>query len=747
MKKKNAFTLIELLAVIVILAIIALIAVPQVMKILYQARLKSAEDATYGMIKSTENFLSSQVLTDDLDDNDFEFICESDGVCHDEKNDNYVLDYKGQKIVGGTINVVNRQEIQVVDLIAFGFKCNKDFDEEIVHCTPLNGSEKPQGQTEVLLKEGISCGTMTEENYDTTESCYIENMNDFNGFRSLINEKNKDFSNKKVFLLTDLSFSGLDYTKIGKTVNFKGNFFGNNKTLSNITISGASDNTGIFQTNEGTIEYLQLSNITITGSNTLGALVGTNSGTIKGITARNTNITGNINVGGLVGYNSSYLNTVIVDSTVQGNGNIGGVVGGQSYNNIGSVLVTNANVTCNDAMECSAISGGSSPFATGIVEKANITGTNERIGCQRWGVDATNTYYGYCLSEVKINNVQQTTYEKDNNSLSAYDKFLDTYINGDNDSDNYYFDYDKNGNIIIKNKLIDQLTFDLQGEGSINSPYLITSADDWKKATLQSNETGAYFKITKDIDFKNQKFYTMNTMAGYLDGDGHTLSNIKIHGIVDSIGMIKQNSGVIENLKLNNVTITGNASYAGSLVGQNTASTIKGITATNINVTGNSGVGGIVGYNNGGSVTTILIDSRVSGYDKVGGVQGADNQSFPPRDILVTNAEINCHDAMECSAISASWGGGKHGVVESGNIIGTSDRIGCHKWGVDATDTYYGYCLSEVKINGVYQTTYAKGNDPLTNYNPFIDTYIDGDSGDGYFFGYDSSNNIIIKKA
>ena len=51
---KKGFTLIELLAVIVILAIIALIAVPQVIKILNKARLSSAEDSAYGIVKSAE---------------------------------------------------------------------------------------------------------------------------------------------------------------------------------------------------------------------------------------------------------------------------------------------------------------------------------------------------------------------------------------------------------------------------------------------------------------------------------------------------------------------------------------------------------------------------------------------------------------------------------------------------------------------------------------------------------------------
>ena len=77
MKKNKGFTLIELLAVIVILAIIALIAVPQVIKILNKARLSSAEDSTYGIVKSVDNYVASFLLQNDgsFPNIDLEFSC------------------------------------------------------------------------------------------------------------------------------------------------------------------------------------------------------------------------------------------------------------------------------------------------------------------------------------------------------------------------------------------------------------------------------------------------------------------------------------------------------------------------------------------------------------------------------------------------------------------------------------------------------------------------------------------------
>ena len=54
MKKKNAFTLIELLAIIVVLAIIALIATPIVMNTINSAKKGAAEISIQNYIKAVE---------------------------------------------------------------------------------------------------------------------------------------------------------------------------------------------------------------------------------------------------------------------------------------------------------------------------------------------------------------------------------------------------------------------------------------------------------------------------------------------------------------------------------------------------------------------------------------------------------------------------------------------------------------------------------------------------------------------
>lgn len=77
MKKRNGFTLVELLAVIVILAIILVIAVPQIMKTIDNARLGALNSSVKLIAASAEReFLVQSTLNDtDFDADDFSVTC------------------------------------------------------------------------------------------------------------------------------------------------------------------------------------------------------------------------------------------------------------------------------------------------------------------------------------------------------------------------------------------------------------------------------------------------------------------------------------------------------------------------------------------------------------------------------------------------------------------------------------------------------------------------------------------------
>ncbi len=140
MKKRNGFTLIELLAVIVILAIIALIVVPQVIKILNKARLSSAEDSTYGIVKSAENYITEFMLKNngELPNMSLTFSCGNDGCSLNEidKLSSYnltdldKLNYKGTKATSGLVTIKENGNIEVNNVIINGFTCNYPIDEK-----------------------------------------------------------------------------------------------------------------------------------------------------------------------------------------------------------------------------------------------------------------------------------------------------------------------------------------------------------------------------------------------------------------------------------------------------------------------------------------------------------------------------------------------------------------------------------------------------------------------------------------
>ena len=140
MKNNKGFTLIELLAVIVILAVIALIVVPQVIKILNKARLSSAEDSTYGIVKSAENYITEFMLKNngELPNTNLTFSCGNDGCSLNEidKLSSYnltdldKLNYKGTKATSGLVTIKENGNIEVNNVIINGFACNYPIDEK-----------------------------------------------------------------------------------------------------------------------------------------------------------------------------------------------------------------------------------------------------------------------------------------------------------------------------------------------------------------------------------------------------------------------------------------------------------------------------------------------------------------------------------------------------------------------------------------------------------------------------------------
>ncbi|MDD3835076.1 MAG: GLUG motif-containing protein [Sulfurimonas sp.] len=129
--------------------------------------------------------------------------------------------------------------------------------------------------------------------------------------------------------------NGIGWKAIGNASNqFKGNFDGTNKTISNLHINdAASDYIGLFGfTNRATIKNIGVVSANVSAQTGVGALVGiAKNSTIENSYATGT-VSGGLGVGGLVGINyGEYGDAIIKNSystaNVTGNNIIGGLVG------------------------------------------------------------------------------------------------------------------------------------------------------------------------------------------------------------------------------------------------------------------------------------------------------------------------------------------------------------------------------------------------------------------------------------
>ena len=138
------------------------------------------------------------------------------------------------------------------------------------------------------------------------------------------------------------------------------------------------------------------------------------------------------------------------------------------------------------------------------------------------------------------------------------------------------------------------------GTGTQTNPLIITNAEQLNKIR---QDLTAHYKLGANIDLSTITNWEPigteeNPFTGTLDGDGYTISNLKINSsnnIIGLFGYIYKSD--IKNLTLQNYSITTYGSSIGSLVGISNTSTITNVSAIgNIYYgTNSSWVGGLVG--------------------------------------------------------------------------------------------------------------------------------------------------------
>lgn len=164
----------------------------------------------------------------------------------------------------------------------------------------------------------------------------------------------------------------------------------------------------------------------------------------------------------------------------------------------------------------------------------------------------------------------------------------------------------------------------------VATPNAISNSNEVK--AIAQCPFGNYI-LTDDIELDdNNKWQVVSNFYGTLDGQGHTISNIKVSG-QEYVALIKYNSGTIRNITFANVELVlhGAAKSAG-LVAEDNKATYENVTIKNLEMYSVSyethfvnNFGTLVGLSKNSTVTNVDVDSNypiiVSAYN-IGGVVG-----------------------------------------------------------------------------------------------------------------------------
>lgn len=181
----------------------------------------------------------------------------------------------------------------------------------------------------------------------------------------------------------------------------------------------------------------------------------------------------------------------------------------------------------------------------------------------------------------------------------------------------------------------EKVAADFEGKGTAANPYKIQNVDDLKLLAEKVNGGEAYegkhFKLTANIDLKNEEWTPIGTLQGEevrpfqgtFDGDGYQITNLKISNGGQYAGLFGHTEGAV--IKSCNVTGKINGyNYTGGIVGYADANTKILNCSFQGNVKGKGeGRGGIVGYmSGGGEVSGCFVTGTVTGDKEVGGIAG-----------------------------------------------------------------------------------------------------------------------------
>ena len=286
------------------------------------------------------------------------------------------------------------------------------------------------------------------------------------------------------------------------------------------------------------------------------------------------------------------------------------------------------------------------------------------------------------------------------------------------------------------------------GEKTIQVAFYrnINNIDDWSLINSYPTEN---FKIKNDLDFSGvseSKISITKTFQGILDGENHTISNIRaenrnyifsqtnsatIQNInfsnIDikakysaSVGIINWNNGNISylnNIRINDMTIATINSlprHIGGLIGNGSFVNITNCTVNNLTIIANSNlenimIGGIVGFLNQGQISNSFVNNisieatnimnSLSTNPAIGGIVGRADSSKINNTYASGNINVNIGAVGGIVGLSNNIGNFVNYNYSLINIYGSGNQVGGIVGSINSSE---GYVNNNVSLGNIY---------------------------------------------
>jgi filamentous hemagglutinin family protein len=356
----------------------------------------------------------------------------------------------------------------------------------------------------------------------------------------------------------------------------------------------------------------------VNGQNYVGGLAGITGDTVSETYATGAvTATGNY-VGGLVGLNGTAVQNSYATGSVKGASETGGLVGsnfglvGTSYAlgsvtgtvNVGGLVGTNQDATIDTSYASGAVTGTSN---VGGLVGSNTTWAS--VASSYWDTETT----GQAHSAGSSDSFGLTTAQaRDAASYAGWDFSAVWYQDGGmRPIGRWEAAPSVNGVVSISNAHQLQLV-----NANPGGSYTLSSNID-ASATSGANAAGIWSSAGFVPIGSNSSPFT-----GKFDGQGHVVSNLSIQrASTDQVGLFGTiNAAVISNIGLVGGSITGQAEVGG-LIGHDDGSTVSASYST-ADVAGETSVGGLVGYTSSATYVSLYATGDVTATGSAGGLIG-----------------------------------------------------------------------------------------------------------------------------